>query len=388
MSPAAGTLPRFVSCQRDPWAAAAELSRGLAAQTPLAQLDHVLVFCSSRFDPTSLAAALNDAFGPIPVIGCTSAGEIGPDGYVSGALVAVGFPRSDFALVVERIDRVSRYEVGDGAGVLRALLARRDRTLAGWRGQFPDRTAFALLLVDGMSMREELLVSSLHRVLVDTPLIGASAGDDMRFERTRILHEGAFHHDAALVVLVHSTRRCLVFRTEHFVSSDRKMVVTGADPQRRLVTEINAEPAAREYARMVGLENSPLTPMIFAAHPVVVRVGGRYHVRSIQKVNPDESLTFFCAIDEGIVLTVAEGVDIVENFEAKMHELAAELGEIDLVLGFDCILRRLEMEQRHLIRVMSQALCAHRMIGFSAYGEQYHGMHLNQTLTGVAIGGP
>ena len=32
------------------------------------------------------------------------------------------------------------------------------------------------------------------------------------------------------------------------------MVVTGADPARRIVTEINAEPAALEYARMVGLD--------------------------------------------------------------------------------------------------------------------------------------
>ncbi len=31
----------------------------------------------------------------------------------------------------------------------------------------------------------------------------------------------------------------------------------------------------------------PLTSMIFAAYPVVVRVGGEYHVRSIQSANPD-----------------------------------------------------------------------------------------------------
>ena len=31
------------------------------------------------------------------------------------------------------------------------------------------------------------------------------------------------------------------------------MVVTEADPATRIVTEINAEPAGREYARLVGL---------------------------------------------------------------------------------------------------------------------------------------
>jgi hypothetical protein len=27
------------------------------------------------------------------------------------------------------------------------------------------------------------------------------------------------------------------------------------------------------------------------------------------------------------------------------------------------------------------------VIGFSSYGEQYRGMHVNQTFTGIAIGG-
>ena len=96
-----------------------------------------------------------------------------------------------------------------------------------------------------------------------------------------------------------------LFTADHFVSSETRMVVTEADPTTRIVTEINAEPAGREYARLVGLAVDKLTPMIFATHPVVVKVGGRYYTRSIQKVNDDESLTFFCAIDKGVVLTVA-----------------------------------------------------------------------------------
>ena len=33
-------------------------------------------------------------------------------------------------------------------------------------------------------------------------------------------------------------------------------------------------------------------PLAFAAYPVVVRIGGSEYVRSIQKVNPDHSLSF------------------------------------------------------------------------------------------------
>ena len=107
-----------------------------------------------------------------------------------------------------------------------------------------------------------------------------------------------------------------LFTVDHFVSSETKMVVTEADPATRIVTEINAEPAGREYARLVGLDVDKLTPLIFATYPVVVKVGGRYYTRSIQKVNEDESLSFFCAIDKGIVLTVAKGTDLLRSIES------------------------------------------------------------------------
>lgn len=376
------SLPRAMSGSEDPRTAARELHERLWQPG----LELVVVFCSAGYDRAELAAALAERFGDTPVIGCTTAGEITPRGYSAGSLVGVGFPSADFSIVTERIDDLDGFEVSNSTLILRSLLLKRDRALAARPEPFTDRGSFAMLLVDGMSLREETVASALHSVLMDIPLFGGSAGDDLRFDKTFVLHEGRFHENAGVIALFNSARRFSVFRTEHFVSSDRKMVVTGADPLRRIVTEINAEPAGREYARMVGLEGEPLTPMIFAAHPVVVRVGGQYHVRSIQKVNADESLTFFCAIDEGIVLTVAEGVDPVKNFEAMMGRLNDEIGPLDLVLGCDCILRRLEMEQRQLQRTMSELLARHNVIGFSAYGEQYNGMHLNQTFTGVAIG--
>lgn len=381
-TPGAPPLPRAVTLAGDPRTAARELHAALWRPG----LEAVVVFCSPGFDRATLAAALAERFGTVPVIGCTTAGEIGPCGYISGALVGVGFPAEDFSVVIARIDGVDRFGVADSTAVARTLLTARDRALAERSTPLGGQDSFAMLLIDGLSMSEETVVSALHNALIDIPLFGASAGDDLRFEQTFILHEGRFHANAAVVALFTTARPFTVFRTQHFVSSDRKMVVTGADPQRRIVSEINAEPAGPEYARLVGLEGQPLTPMIFAAHPVVVRVGGQYHVRSIQKVNEDESLTFFCAIDEGIVLTVAEGVDPLFNMESLMEGIEAEIGPPDLILGCDCILRRLEMEQRGLAAAMAERLIAHRVVGFCAYGEQINGMHVNQTFTGVAIG--
>jgi hypothetical protein len=178
----------------------------------------------------------------------------------------------------------------------------------------------------------------------------------------------------------------MAFRTQHFVKSDQRMVVTKADPTRRIVSEINGRPAGREFARLVGLEISELTPLIFATHPVVVRVGGQYFVRSIAKVNPDESLTFFCAIDEGIVLTIAKGVDMVANLRDAFDKVREAIGKPQLVLGCDCILRRLETEREGIKDEIGQIFTDNNVVGFATYGEQYNSMHVNQTFTGIAIG--
>src|SRR5204863_1716061 len=118
----------------------------------------------------------------------------------------------------------------------------------------------------------------------------------------------------------------------------------------------------------------------------VVLIDGNNYVRSIQKVNPDDSVTFFCAIEEGLVLRVARGIDLVENLEQTFSEVRAEIGPPQLVLGWDCILRRLEIVHDHLQDRIANILRDNNTVGFNTYGEQFRGVHVNQTLSGVAIG--
>src|SRR5207247_106007 len=116
-------------------------------------------------------------------------------------------------------------------------------------------------------------------------LVGGSAGDNLRLKQTFVYHQGRFHRDVALLTLVKTRYPFRIVKCQHFTGSETKMVVTRADPARRVVHEINAEPAAQEYARIAGLDASRLTPSLFARFPLLVRVGGEFYVRSIQRVN-------------------------------------------------------------------------------------------------------
>lgn len=362
----------------EPEHAARELATDLKQPNP----SLVLAFASSRYDLPRLGRALAGHFPGVPVAGCTTAGELTPLGYRRGTITGVSLAAPEFEAVALRLDTLEDFSVADGVERVQDGLTRLSRKMPGVRTD----QVFAMLLIDGLSVCEERVVSGLYQALGEIPLFGGSAGDDLAFRKTGVLLDGTFHDNAAVLLLIATRDPFEVFKTEHFVASEEKMVVTEADPTRRIVTEINAEPAAREYARVHGLQMDELSPMMFAAHPVVVKVGGVPYVRSIQKVNPDGSLTFYCAIDEGIVLTAATGVDIIENLREALRGVHSRIGPPQLVIGCDCILRNLELAQSGILDDVSCLLADQRVIGFNTYGEQFGAMHVNQTFTGVAIG--
>ena len=129
-----------------------------------------------------------------------------------------------------------------------------------------------------------------------------------------------------------------------------------------------------------------LNSMRFADSPFVVRIDGANYARSIQKVNPDGSLTFFCAIEEGLELRVAHGVGLVDNLDQTFSGIRDELDQPQLLIACDCILRKLEIAQNGLDAPVAGIFQSHNTVDFSSYGELFHGVHVNQTLTGIAIG--
>jgi hypothetical protein len=178
------------------------------------------------------------------------------------------------------------------------------------------------------------------------------------------------------------------FRKQHARACGPHMVVTRAEPDRRLVRELNAAPAALEYARLVGVRPDELGAEIFALRPLLVRSGGEFHVRAVQRALPDGSLIFYCAIDTGLVLTLGEDCDQLEGAQALFNSLRAELGEIDRVLAFNCVLNGMVARARQQQRELSQLFSANRVIGFDTFGEQSWGLHVNQTFTGLAFAAP
>ncbi len=366
------------SCAADPRIAAAEFHA--AVVRPDTQL--VLFFSSNAYDTAVLGDEIRRRFDGIEVVGCTTAGEIGPSGYREHSLSGVGFAAGAASAVTGYMQNLQTFDISKGHTLIGNMLQKLE-------SRSPDVSSdnsFAFLMIDGLSMREETVAHVLQAGLGNIPLVGGSAADGMRFSKTYVYHKGEFHSDGAVLVLIKTPLPFRVFKTQHFIPAEERLVATEVDAVNRSVMEINGRPAAVEYARATGFDEHNLSPTCFAASPVAVLMGGTSYVRSIQKVNPDNSLTFYCAIDEGLVFRISRGEVLEENLIQTLEDLQHTIGPLQLVLACDCILRRLEIINSGKQEKMAEIIHAYKMVGFNTYGEQLRGVHINQTLTGIAFG--
>lgn len=245
--------------------------------------------------------------------------------------------------------------------------------------------AFGVVLVDGMSGTEERLAASLYQSLGTVPLVGGSAGDDLAMQATHVYYEGRFLRDAALFALFETTLPFTTFKVQHAVPGRHKLVVTAADPEERLVREFNGEPAAEAYAEALGVDLDELGSLLFSKNPLMLFSEGEHYIRSVKRVGSDNSLAFFCALEEGLVLTVGQGINPLVALQRGFDVVESKIGKPEIVIGCDCVLRRLEFEHAGSDAAIGDFMARNRMVGFSTYGEQYNAIYVNQTLSAVAL---
>ena len=355
---------------------AAEAVRQLAAQIRQPASELSLAFFSDAYDRRDLGRALRDQL-PGPLIGCTTAGQLSPLGFQLGGISGATLASEYFQAVPYLIHPLSAL----AEQVERIAADVQDRLLAA------KTPSFGLLLVDGLSAKEEMLSACLYRALGDVPLIGGSAGDMLHFKETFVYHDGELLQDAAVFTLCLTSLPFSVFKHQHFSPTATRLVITEAEPERRLVREINGQPAAAAYARLINVPLDQLNAGVFSRHPLMLRIQDDYFVRSIAGIDSNGGLKFHCAIDKGLVLTIGEGHSAEASLQAAFAGIREQIGEPAVILGSDCILRRLEMEARGIDGSVGRLMSENKVVGFSTYGEQFHSLHVNQTFTGVAIAG-
>jgi hypothetical protein len=172
------------------------------------------------------------------------------------------------------------------------------------------------------------------------------------------------------------------------VTGERKVVITGADPPRRIVHEIDGRPALGVYASLCGFRRTALSGEDFAPYPLMIRIGGQYYARGVQRIAEGGALEFACAIERGLVVAIARPGDMVARLEELFETMRARIGIPELVIGLDCAARAAYMERQGLTARIEPLLTRHAVTGFASLGEQYNTIHANNSFTCLGLAAP
>lgn len=343
------------------------------------------LFCSSHYDLGRLGAALSAA-GLDNVVAAATGRAIGPAGILKKGISGFHLPTGRFRVADVLIENVARFGLPDARQIVQALLRQlRSSNESEW----PHR--FAMLFVDAEPRCEERLVAALGTELGGVPLIGGSAGDvyfnPLRQSATaaQVMHRGRAVRGGAVFCIIASRDPVLALCHHHYVPGSRRLVVTEADPDRRVVREFNGQSALKVYATACGFRSVPKDVGLFAPHPLMVKVGGQYFVRGMQRILKDGSLEFACAIESGLVVTVARPVDMLERLAGTLGAMQGALVAAELIIGFDCATRTAFMERNGLSNAVTDLFERHRVVGFSTLGEQFNTMHMNNSFTCLGV---
>jgi hypothetical protein len=368
---------RGYSLNPDPQKAVEELYEQIAQD----RNDIVMAFVSSNYHLQSVEHALNQLPAK-KIVGTTTAGELTTDGLMTNSIAGFSIQSDMLAFHIFDIDDLDNFSIKDSLRAAQEIVHDLK-----FNTYLNPKKIFGILLIDGLSLKEEQVISILANTFNNIPIVGGSAGDNLNFIKTQIYHNYLFKSNRAAFIIVESELPFEIIKTHHFVPTAKLLNITKANPRNRIVYQINDEPAALYYANLIGVPKEELSPRYFSKNPLIENYYGEWYIREILQANPDMSLKFACAVEENKIYSLGKAGEITQNLNDKFREIERKIGDIQLLLGFDCAFRRLEIEGTKSQDEYNNVLKKYEVIGFNTYGEQYNSLHMNHTFTGVAIGG-
>ncbi len=340
-----------------------------------------LLFASPHYDTDQVAALASEALAPVPVLGCTTAGEIGADGFSSGGMVGLTLRSPGLRVGAGLAEGLRRSPFSAGNHATAGALAQLGLDRSGLH----PRRQVALTLIDGRSAQEESFIAGAAAGAPTIRFVGGSASDDYWGPpMARVFAHGRAHADAGLVIVFETDVPFAVIKSEHMEPTEQRVVVTRVEPGARLVHELDGKPAAAVYARLIGA-GGEVPRGLSSSHPFGYYVGGQPYVRSVMQVAGD-SLQFACAVERGVVLRLMKPGKLIETTRRDLAAAAREVGEVAALIAFNCVGRFHEAEATGTTAAVGRELTRYPVVGFNTQGEQFNALHVNHTLTALAFG--
>ena len=349
-----------------------------------------VVFASCDYSLDSLLRGIRKELGDVPLIGCSTAGEIaaaGP-GDASVVVAAMGGDGLNVATGRGRETSIRLRKAGEDAAAC----------IGGVEG--PHRAL--LMLTDGLSGDQQEIVRGAYSVVgAGVPLVGGCAGDGLQMRKTFQLYDDEVLSDTVVAAAIASDAPLGIGVRHGWRRVGEPMLVTKSQDNR--VHEIDGRRALDVYFDRLDVpdearRDSAEFTAFSSTHPLgLASRGEEQHVRFISGADFDEgALVCIAEVPQGGLVWTMEGdaASVLEATDGACDDALASLDGNSPVglLAFDCIARRgvlgndgIKDEIDRIALKGGEAPVA----GFYTYGEiartrGISGFH-NQTLVVLAV---
>jgi hypothetical protein len=375
------------SAAEDAYAAGLE-----SASAALARDDAKLlvVFCSDSYDLEDLLAGINERSGGVPLIGCSTAGEISASGAGDASVVVSALGGPGFSVATSVAAHASSDLRGAGAAASKCLAEV---------GDTPHRVL--LLLTDGLAGDQQEIVRGAYSVAgASVPLVGGCAGDGLKMQETSQLYGDRVLTDAVVGAALGSDAPMGIGVRHGWRKVGEPMLVTRSEANRVFV--LDDRPALDVYLERLDAPDSvrddPAAFTQFAiTHPLGLQRRSGEEVRFVADADfSDRSLGCIAEVPQGGLTWIMEGDSdsVLLGTDAACHEAMSTLdGRSAIgVLAFDCIARRGVLGDSGIeaeVARIGEHVGGVPIAGFYTYGEIARtrgvgGFH-NQTLVVLAL---
>lgn len=351
----------------------------------------VLVFCSDSYDLEELLAAVNERSGGVPLIGCSTAGEIATGGPDDASVVVVAFGGDGFSVATGCATEISPRLHEAGAEAAACLRDAEDR---------PHR--ILMLLTDGLAGDQQEIVRGAHSVVgAAVPLVGGCAGDDLRMKTTFQLYGDRVLRNAVVAVAVSSDAPFGIGVRHGWRKVGEPMLVTRSAENR--VYTLEDRPALDVYLERLeapaeARTDSAAFTRFALTHPLgLSRRAGEEQVRFVGEADFEQrALVCIAEVPQGALAWFMEGDEgsVLRATDAACSDALAPLGDRKPLgmIAFDCIARRGVLGDEGIsaeVQRVAENAGGAPVAGFYTYGEiartrGVSGFH-NQTLVVLAV---
>lgn len=342
----------------------------LPSASPLPSANLVLVFGSiKRFSDAKLQNTLKNRYPTAQIIGCTTAGEISPNGVFDESLQITAI------LWEKTMQRVAHVKMSDmqnsfetGAGIAKQLKADSLRTV--------------LLFSDGLKVNGSELLSGFQSVLGEIPIVGGMAGDGGTFTKTLQIFNDTVSDGLIIAVGLYGNN--LVTASGALggwkpYGPPRKVTRS----EKNVVFELDGKPALPLYRMYIGEHFSKGLPGTGLKFPFAIIEEGKREVEKIRTLlaidAANNSMTFAGNVQEGHTVRLCQTTHerLVEGASGAANLVTGNLAGVNtnqagLAVCVSCVGRKLVMADQisDEIKAVQQIFGSQTMLtGFYSYGE-------------------